>query len=144
MQIEYETSLSAPMKVKCDATKKFDQNGICSIGYVVQNHNGRVIDRGGRNIGNGYTVTEAEFVAMGDAVQKLAREDGCQHLVVYTDSTKALKSTGGLRETFGDSFESLSFEWVPREDNYDADIMAEYHSGSLGENENRVAFGATD
>jgi ribonuclease HI len=116
-----ETTSQSPLKVYCDATTQShgnpDQHGISAVGYVVTNHNGRMLGTGGRTIGKGYGSNEAERQAVCAALDAVSVPD-VQHVIAYTDCEPVVETvTNNVRDEYSDEFESLTLSWIARDDN---------------------------
>jgi ribonuclease HI len=150
---DHETGTYTPVKVYCDATTKEHEkheSGISAVGIIVTNHNGKIIHRGGRTIGTGYGSLAAEKAAIEHALHVLSGYDGVGHVIAYSDCKFAIDSAGDeIKSEYSDQFESLSIEWIGREDNVEADMQADIeanrHAGTpLGASTQQTKYGLTD
>lgn len=138
----YETEKCKPIRVYCDATKNFQNCGVCSVGWIVANHNGRQLDAGGRNIGSRYSVEDAELEAIREALTALSNEWGVDHVKVYSDAQRAIDRFDEVRDEF--DFEYMTADWVPREMNMMADHEADRYTQDESSGGQQYAYGTTD
>ena len=111
--------------------------GESGIGIVLKNEEGKVIFSAGGYIGTA-TNNIAEYVALIECVKK-ARTLGCTTLLVHSDSELMVRQmqgkyrvkNEGLRKYYqrvhrmlGDSGFAMEIHHVPREQNRDADMLA--------------------
>jgi ribonuclease HI len=119
---DHETDITTPLKVYCDASRNHE-NGISSAGCVLTTHNGDVIDTDSCNLGTGYTTDKAEYECILRALKALKGYDNVQHVKVYTDSKNTVQQTP--EDTLSKrGFEYVTLDWVPREENTLADMLA--------------------
>lgn len=147
MVVVYSTKPYKPMKVRCDAS--ISKDGVASLGMVFLNHNGRMLDRFGKRYGVDFKhgeIEDVELAAMRKAVEMLSNEGGVDHVKVYCDCKDALARVQAIRDEFGDDFDYLTFEYIPRHCNTQADLEADRHIGRIGKGEvtNELKYGMTD
>jgi len=115
------------------------KSGPGSIGYVVRDMDNTVLRKGGMHIGE-TTVNEAEYSAV-IAGLYCARQMGATEVEVYSDSQLIVNQMNGtwacrsanLRDFLREAqikvaeFDTVTFSWIPREQNCMADeITREY------------------
>lgn len=116
--------------------------GIATYGFVTY-RNGELLHAGGGVAGAGYlgddvTNNVAEYTALVRALEWLVERGLCEELVVRGDSQLVIKQLKGeyavrsqrlaplhrrVRELLS-RFPSVKFEWVPREENGEADSLS--------------------
>jgi ribonuclease HI len=118
-----ETTTHTPMKVYCDATRR--DNGEAACAWVLTDHNGHVLDIRSRHLGWDNTSMDAERDAIVKIVQVLCCYE-VDHVIVKSDCQPAVKEDEEwLHGRYGNNFESLTIEWVSRDDNIMADGYAD-------------------
>ncbi len=123
------------MILYCDGASRGNP-GPSSIGYLLQDEDGKVVFSEGRVLPHG-TNNQAEYQALIAGLQT-ARDRGVRHLVVRADSELMIRQmTGRYRvrnpgllvcyeqaQSLSRSFDTIRFEHVPREGNVQADRLA--------------------
>lgn len=117
------TTKHSPVRIKCDGAKDH-QRDMSAVGIVYKSHSGRTIDLIGQTIGSNYTTVEAEIEAIVRALDMVSDVDAIQHVTVLSDCTHAIHAVED-RDLCGDDYEQVSVEWIPREDNTEADWVAD-------------------
>ena len=111
------------------------RSGPGSIGFVVRDMDGTVLRKGGMHIGE-TTVNEAEYSALISGLYNV-RAMGATEVEVYSDSqlivnqmkgtwmchSKPLKEFKAEAEAGVAEFDTVEFNWIPREQNQLADSM---------------------
>jgi len=132
------TTPSSPLKIYTDAAHS--GNSVYAIGYVYCNHNGKPIGRQARQYGK-CGINKAEEEAMIEALQNAPRQS--RHAILRGDSLNSIEKLQSIQEgsvdsekdreikSLLDTFDYLSIEWIPREDNYLAHIEAARGAGKL-------------
>lgn len=129
------------MKLKFDGSITVNPGGKVSCGYVLYDEEGFLIDKGTRVVGEGegMTVNTAEYegLLMGLRAAILLLEEN-ESLLVQGDSQLIIKQVKlewkakkqHLRKLRDEVLELLikgrvraEFQWIPREENVDADVM---------------------
>ena len=119
-----ETSVNTPIKVFSDISLL--QNGKASVGWVFANHNGKPFYTKGKPLGENYdTATEAEVEGIERAIKILIKLNKVRHIKILTDSKSAIYHIN--KEEYSYRFENMSINWIPREENHIADIVADRH-----------------
>jgi len=117
-----ETTTSTPLKVHCDASHNHSTE-ISSGGVVFSTHTGVPIDTVPFNLGKGYDTNSAEEETIKRAISILDSYNQVQHIKVYTDSKVSIESLSNVELSVG-NFESVTLDWIPREENMIADAIA--------------------
>lgn len=117
------TTKNTPIKVFCDATQYEDQ-GLAAVGWLFTDHSERVLDTHGQELGTGYTSVQAENAAVKRVLGALNSYNQAQHVKVYTDCHPVTDQLSGVDLATG-NFESVTLDWIPREDNQIADTLAD-------------------
>lgn len=113
------TTRHTPVKLFSDASHNHD-NGISTAGWVFADHNGAPIETASQNLGKGYSTVQAEKEAAIRGLDIIRQYTDAAHVIVYMDSKNAIR---GLNE-HTDFFKSLSYKWIPREENSIADSIS--------------------
>ncbi|MEZ0248239.1 MAG: ribonuclease HI [Thermoproteus sp.] len=133
------------------ACEPINPGGLGTYGYVIYDEGGRKLGRGYGVAchGDGCTNNVAEYAALREALRR-AKELGCDEVVVRGDSQLVVKQIKGewgvnsyrllaLRdevEALLSAFSKWEVEWIPREDNREADglskIAYEQHAAEYG------------
>ncbi|MEL9989933.1 MAG: ribonuclease HI [Thermoproteus sp.] len=133
------------------ACEPINPGGLGTYGYVIYDEGGKRLDRGYGVAchGDGCTNNVAEYTALREALRR-AKELKCDEVVVRGDSQLVVKQIRGewgvnshrllsLKdevEALLSSFSKWEVEWVPREDNREADglsrIAYELHAAEYG------------
>lgn len=118
-----ETTASTPLKVHSDATKNYSTE-MSSAGWLFSSHNGKPLDAKGCKLGKGYNITDAEIEAIKRVVKAVNSYNQVQHLKIYADCENAVNilDRGDLK---ANNYEYVTIEWIPREENFIADIIAD-------------------
>lgn len=139
-----ETTTHSPLKVYTDATST-EKAGLSVAGWVFCNHNGKVLDTLSQELGTNLESCQAEAEALRRVVSGLAVMSEAKHVNLYTDCQPAIPRVDW--SGFDEAFESLSLQWIPREENRLADMKADEglrrgttHTPSA----NRTRYGVTD
>jgi ribonuclease HI len=137
-----ETTANSPLKAYCDASIERG-TGLAAAAWTITDHNGRILETVDSELGKGYGSVEAEAQAMKILCRWLHGYNQVQHLTVYTDCRPAIYHA---EKEVWDNYESLSYEWIPREKNELADKLAEYAMlrGSQSSNPQQTKFGVCD
>jgi ribonuclease HI len=138
-----ETTPHTPIKVYCDASHHPDS--IASVAWVFTDHNGALLDTSGCNLGNGYTSVQAENAAVKRVLRALNSYNQAQHVKVYTDCKPVVHQLENVNLAKG-NYESVTLEWIPREENQIADQLADLwvYQKSGHEFEPSPTYGMTD
>lgn len=133
-EMTFDTAASAPIKVCTDASIR---DGLASVGIIVKNHNGKILERHQRLIGSGYEVAEAEAMAIHEATEKITADHAifhtdCPHIFEWgptdpvpygEDCRHRLDPPGDVTISF-DGFETAKVKVISREQNFDAHLYA--------------------
>lgn len=136
------TKPNTPLKVCCDASFEW-ANNMAYGGWQFTDHCGQTTDVVGAAIGKTSGSLQAEVLAIEKVLDMLSKNPEVQHVKVYTDCDGAAeRATDG---TLSSGFQSVSVEWIPREENVAADFAANqaiiHQKGSPN---HRTPFGTTD
>jgi len=118
-----ETTKSTPLKINVDATLH-EESGLAAVAWVFKNHVGKCLDISGCNLGKGYKSVQAENHAIKRVLSVLDDYPEVQHVKLYSDCRPALEQLENV-DLAGDTFESVTMEWIPRDQNKDADLAAD-------------------
>jgi len=116
-----ETTPSTPLKLYSDAS--YQENGFSSAGWVFANHNGKPLEVNGAALGSGFDSVEAEMEAIRRGVDALGAYCQVDHIKVFSDCEPALYHIE--EDDIREEFDSVTMEWIPREENQVADIAAD-------------------
>lgn len=116
-----ETTQSTPLKLYCDANKQSD--GMAYAGWVFADHNGKPIEITGNSLGKGWDTVEAEVESVIRALNGINHYDQVQHVKVYTDCKAAVYDLEDIK--LDKMYETVTVDWIPREENQVADIVAD-------------------
>lgn len=114
-----KTARSKPLVVYSDATVRPDGMAIC--GWAFCNHNHAFICHHIEHLGE-MKSSQAEKESVKRIIQDLDQLDHVKHLKVHSDFATGIKN---LDITEDYQFEYLSVDWIPREENTMADLVAE-------------------
>lgn len=116
-----ETSQSTPLKFYADASHQDD--GMSFAGWVFADHNGKPLEVSGSALGKGWDSVNAEMEAVTRGLKGIGSYQQVQHVKVLSDCKPALYHLESM--TLDRMFESVTLEWIPREDNQIADMVAD-------------------
>lgn len=117
------TAPHTPLKVYCDAAHNHE-TGVSSAGFAIKNHNERLIEYTGCQLGKGFESQQAEVEAIERAISILEHYTQVNHVKIYSDCKPALDSL--VSDDYAHHFDYLTLEWVPREENKGADLVSQY------------------
>ena len=119
-----ETSVNTPIKVFSDISLL--QNGKAAVGWAFTNHNGKPFYTTGERLGENYdAASAAEREGIERAIKILMKRNQVRHIKILTDSKPAIHHIN--KEEYSHRFENMSINWIPREENHIADIIADRH-----------------
>ena len=116
-------------------------NGVATYGAVIRKETGELVYMSSGMIGEGNDMSNqvAEYVAVIEALRALAGKLMTdEEIVVYTDSQLVANQMSGIwkaahgkympyffeAQRMALSFKNLKFQWIPREENKEADKMS--------------------
>ncbi|XP_010512831.1 PREDICTED: uncharacterized protein LOC104788746 [Camelina sativa] len=121
--------------IRCNSDAAWNTSKQAGLGWISKNHRGITVDQGSTPVSNVHTPLVAEGLAMLQAVTS-ASNLGLTHLIFASDSinlVKAIKSENQPKELHGilcdilkisQSFSHVSFRFIPRSNNVEADCLA--------------------
>jgi ribonuclease HI len=117
-----ETSIHSPLKVYSDATST-DKTDLSVAGWVFCDHNGQVLDTLSQELGTNLKSCQSEAKALRRVTDGLADLSIVEHVILYTDCKPAIPRVDW--NNLLEQFEQFSIEWVPRDKNKLADMVAD-------------------
>lgn len=113
----FDTHRTAPVKVYTDVSLAGGETG---VGYVVKNHNGRILYRNWCLLDGDHTPSEAEA----HAIRKAMFDVGADHAKFYTDCEEVATVLRADVSLPVRKFEYFTLECVDREENFGAHLLA--------------------
>jgi ribonuclease HI len=117
-----ETTSHSPLKVYTDATTS-EKTSLSVAGFVFCDHNGQVLDTLSQQLGTNIESCQAEAKALQRIIDTLSNISHVQHAIFYSDCKPALSRV--ITSTDTDMYEYCTLEWLPREKNQLADMVAD-------------------
>lgn len=116
-----KTSTSTPLKFYSDASHQ--ENGMSFAGWVFADHNGKPLEISGSALGKGWDSVDAEMEAITRGLKGIGSYQQVQHVKVLSDCKPALYHLESM--TLDRMFETVNTQWIPREQNQVADMVAD-------------------
>lgn len=138
-----ETTSHSPLKVYSDASST--EKGHATAGWAFCNHNGKFLTRHSQQLGLNVDSVRAEVMSLTRAINGLADMDGVRHVKFYTDCQPCIRHVNPV--TLTEEFANATLQWIPREENVVADMVADHalrRSGEFTPRAKSNKYGLTD
>lgn len=138
-----ETTINSPLKVYSDACSS--HSGQATAGWAFCNHNGKFLAKHSQQLGHNVESVRAETMALTRVINGLADMDGVRHVKFHTDCKPCIRHINP--RTLTKEFDHATLQWIPREENVVADMVADQAHRMSGDFTPRATsnkYGLTD